>query len=193
MKRMSAMVCALAAMGCGEPVETATAPAAGAPAPPVAAPPAPPPFSTCQPGSPSGFCGVSFGIPTEQAIEAFPAPLEPVQGSVEPTDPAACRILLANGVPETIAFLFENEKVGRVDVMVPGPETSGGIGVGASEADVRAAHAAVTAVPDKYDPAITQLEVVEGPGKIIYRLRNGEVFAWRAGVPPTVDYVEGCG
>ena len=51
--------------------------------------------------------------------------------------------------------------------------------------------------PDKYDPQAQHLRVrpeQEGHGIIDFALgADGKVSAWRVGLPPQVDYVEGCG
>ena len=51
--------------------------------------------------------------------------------------------------------------------------------------------------PDKYDPQAQHLRVrpaQEGQGIIDFALgADGKVASWRVGMPPQVDYVEGCG
>ena len=62
--------------------------------------------------------------------------------------------------------------------------------------DVRALYPKVEAQPHKYDPAGQVLRVADpagGKGVLVLELdKDGRVDEWRIGVPPQVDYVEGC-
>lgn len=201
--RMCSMIAGLAmlAASCSGSEQDAPAPlpvespgsavvADAAPPPPVVAPPPAGPYSMCAPGDGSGFCGVSWGISRKEAIEGFQGDLRPLAGS---RAGGGCQVLFADGKAETIAFTFQDDVAGRVEVFVPGPVTLTGVGVGASLDDLKAAHAQLSEQPDKYDPAIVQYEVLDGPGKLVYRMKDGKVFAWRAGIAPVIDFVEGCG
>ena len=194
-----AAILALAAAGCGggqpEPApvaEEASAVVVESEAPPPPVFPVEPtgPYSSCSPGDGSGFCGVSYGSSRKQAVEGFQGELKPLAGS---RLSRGCQVLFADGKKDTIAFTFQDDVAGRVEVMIAGPVTLTGVGVGATLDDLKAAHAEMSELPDKFDPAITQYEVLDGPGKIVYRMKDGKVFAWRTGIPPVIDYVEGCG
>lgn len=187
----------LAACGGGEPVteaapvaETAAVVESEAPPPPVLEVAPVGPFSMCAPGDGSGFCGVSFGSSRKETVEGFQGELKPLAGS---RTSGMCQVLFADGKKDTIAFTIQDDVAGRVEVSIAGPVTKTGVGVGATLDDLKAAHAEMSEQPDKYDPAITQYEVLDGPGKIVYRMKDGKVFAWRTGIPPVIDFVEGCG
>jgi hypothetical protein len=195
----AALVALAAACSAGEPevaapasaAETSDAvvPADVAP-PPVVAPPPAGPYSMCAPADGSGFCGVSWGVSRKDAIDGFQGELKPLSGS---RVSGGCQVLFADGKTDTIAFTFQDDVAGRVEVSVAGPVTQTGVGVGSTMDDLRAAHAQMSEQPDKYDPEIVQYEVLDGPGKLVYRMKAGQVIAWRSGIPPVIDYVEGCG
>lgn len=198
-KTVAAAIIATGLAGCGGGQPEQELVAAEAPAvveesealPPPVFPAAPEgPYSSCAPGDGSGFCGVSYGASRKEAVEGFQGDLKPLAGS---RASRGCEVLLADGKKDTIAFTFQDDVAGRVEVMIAGPVTLTGVGVGATLDDLKAAHAQMSEQPDKYDPAITQYEVLDGPGKIVYRMKDGQVFAWRTGIPPVIDYVEGCG
>ena len=47
--------------------------------------------------------------------------------------------------------------------------------------------------PNKYEPEVTDLIVEQPPARQVFEIQDGKVRAWRAGVPPTIDYGERCG
>jgi hypothetical protein len=93
-----------------------------------------------------------------------------------------------------VSFLVEQSKIGRVDFLEEGPKSADGFGVGSDAAKMRARYgAALKEQPNKYEPEVTDLVVDAPPGRQVFEVQDGKVRAWRAGVPPTIDYVERCG
>lgn len=192
------LIAALAACG-----PRADAPA-GPEAPEVSAEPQPlDPASTeagleklagCGPASVDGFCGVRFGMSPDQAKAAFPTPLERYSGDAGAADdPNACFEFFAAPPVEGVTFLVEDAKVGRVDFLSAGVTTADGFGVGTPGDDIRAKYgAALSESPNKYEPEVAELTLSQGGGKIVFEIQDGRVRAWRAGVAPTIDYVERC-
>jgi hypothetical protein len=147
----------------------------------------------CGPVSADGFCGVKFGMAAAAAKGAYPGKLETLSGDDAP-DPQACFELFGNVPIKGVSFLLEQSKVGRVDFLEQGPKSADGFGVGSDGAAIRAKYgAALKEHPNKYEPEITELIVEQPPGRQVFEVQDGKVRAWRAGVAPTIDYVERCG
>lgn len=152
-------------------------------------------LANCGPVTAQGYCGVAFGMTPDAARSKFPALLQNYSGdtSVQP-DPNACFELIPAEPVQGVTFLVEMAKVGRVDVISEAPRTADGFGVGSTAGDIRAKFGASLAeAPNKYEPEVQELAVTDGPAKFIFEIQDGKVRAWRAGVMPTIDYVEHCG
>ena len=101
-------------------------------------------------------------------------------------------------LPADFAFMFEGGRFVRYDVgttkeVAPGP---GGGKVGMSEAQIRSLYGdRVVEQPQKYVAGAKYLRVAasQGNGVLLFETdAQGKVTRWRVGVPPQVDYVEGC-
>jgi hypothetical protein len=152
-------------------------------------------LANCGPVTAQGYCGVTFGMTPDAAKAKFPVPLQNYSGdtSAQP-DPNACFELFPAEPVQGVTFLVEMAKVGRVDVISEAPKTADGFGVGATAIDIKAKFGAgVSEMPNKYEPEVKELVVTEGDAKFIFEIQDGKVRAWRAGVMPTIDYVEHCG
>jgi hypothetical protein len=53
--------------------------------------------------------------------------------------------------------------------------------------------AQVTEAPNKYEPEVAELSLPQGAAKFVFEIQDSKVLAWRAGLAPTIDYVEHCG
>jgi hypothetical protein len=194
------LVTALALAACGEE------PAPAAPGALEAAEPAPldpeapaaelAALAGCGPVTAEGYCGVAFGMTPEAARAVFPVQLDTYSGG----DPASqgdvnrCYEMFAAAPVQGVSFLVEMDKVGRVDVISEAARTTDGFGVDTPAEEIRAKFgAAVSEQPNKYEAEIVELVVSQGGTKFIYEIQDGAVRSWRAGVLPTVDYVEHCG
>ncbi|RZK25348.1 MAG: hypothetical protein EOO63_16155, partial [Hymenobacter sp.] len=80
--------------------------------------------------------------------------------------------------------------------IVPKPNVKLGIGIDASDADVRAAYPGIVAEPHKYIDApgryLTWIPQADGPGLRFEIGTDGKVSMIHAGVMPWLGYVEGC-
>ena len=94
------------------------------------------------------------------------------------------------------AFMFEGGRFVRYDVGTAKDTAPGGGKVGMSEAQIRALYGArVEAQPHKYVDGAKYLRIAapQGDGVLLFETdEHGKVTRWRVGVPPQVDYVEGC-
>jgi hypothetical protein len=152
-------------------------------------------LANCGPVTAQGYCGVTFGMAPEAAGQKFPVALDKYSGDTDAApDPNACFELFPEPPVQGVTFLVEMSRVGRVDVMSEAPRTADGFGVGTPADDIRAKFgAAISEAPNKYEPEVKELTVVDGAAKYVFEIQDGKVRAWRAGVLPTIDYVEHCG
>jgi hypothetical protein len=187
-----------------EPADPGPAPAAQAPAAPASpAPPADspdasaavPPVDTPGVGL-QGYAGAHWGDGPEAVRKAWAG----VLGDAPPGEPGACHYLIPQPLgPEgyRIAFMIEGDRLVRIDVRDPAIVAPGGARQGMAGDEVRALYQGrLEEQPHKYDPAGRVLRVTApdgGPAALVFELdADGRVDAWRVGVPPQVDYVEGC-
>ena len=107
-----------------------------------------------------------------------------------------CRTYASNG--ERHAYAMGDGKVVKRITVNAGSEvkTEKGIGIGASEEQVRRAYPGVRAEPHKYvDPPakyLTWIPQAGGPGLRFELGADGKVALIHAGVMPWLEYVEGC-
>jgi hypothetical protein len=163
-----------------EEVPPATAPgAAAALAPPVA-----------------GFDGagpVPFGSDA-QALRLARA------GNAQGADAEACHFLFQQPRPAHgygTAFMVEGGRFVRMDVDDPAATAPGGGRVGMSTAQIMALYPGrIEERPHKYVEGAKYLRVTREDSQSVLLFvtdAQGRVQAWRVGLPPQVDYVEGCG
>jgi hypothetical protein len=99
--------------------------------------------------------------------------------------------------PRDFGFLFEHGRFARYDVGTAKEAAPGGARVGMDIAQVRARYGDRMQVqPHKYEAGASYLRVSapDGSGVLVLETdAQGKVVRWRVGVPPQIDYVEGCG
>jgi hypothetical protein len=145
----------------------------------------------------AGFGPARFGDDEEHVRMAWGRPL----ASGTPAEGSTCYFLGMDPPPENgrgIRFMIEDGKFGRYDVDVPLHVAPGNIVVGDAADAVRKAYAGrVEDYPHKYIANGRTLTVASpdgGKSKLVFEIdQAGKVASWRIGVPPQVDYVEGCG
>jgi hypothetical protein len=110
----------------------------------------------------------------------------------------ACRIFLSPRVPG-LAVMVEQGVVTRLTARAGATEvrTERGIGVGSTEAEVRAAYRTLGETPHKYEAAPAK-NLVWGEEGVPEALRfeigtDGRVAQLHAGASPALMYVEACG
>jgi hypothetical protein len=194
-----ALVLALAALlaACGDggrEREEAPEPPSAAPATTAAAPAAPaaPPVAPAGVLTPYGFGAVKIGMTEAEAQEALGP--ETQGGSGATSD---CHLLWVGRAPANIVYMVEGGRVTRVTAHLDSQvKTDRGVGVGNTEAEVRAAYPeGLEVTPHKYigEPA-HYLTLWTLPGKRGIRFETdaqGLVREVHAG-DRTIEYVEGC-
>lgn len=200
---LSCLAVGLAAVaGCREQAPSSATEAAP-PVPsaaPVAEPAAAPPSSAAAVPAPgtitfAGFGPATFGADEAQVRMAWGKDLEGAPG-----EPGGCHVLAPaprGDGPLRFGFMIEGGKFARIDVALPGVTAPGGGQVGMSTAQILAQYPGVQSMPHKYIEGARTLRVADPDGSasalVFKTATDGTVTAWRIGVPPQVDYVEGCG
>ena len=116
-----------------------------------------------------------------------------------PSEPNGCYYLFPESLANTgyrFAFMIEGGKFSRIDVRTADIAAPGGGKVGMDKAALHKLYAGMTEQKQKYDENALNLRAMDpqgGPGTIVFDVdAAGKATAWRIGVPPQVDYVEGC-
>jgi len=141
-----------------------------------------------------GYGDMRFGMTLDEARQAWGGELKGM-GDEE----ATCRYLTPQWVeiPSEFAFMFEDGRFVRYDIGTGREIAPGGGKVGMDADEIRSLYAGkVEETPHKYVEGGRYLGVKDasgGEGKRVFATDgNGKVTSWRVGVPPQVDYVEGC-
>ena len=136
----------------------------------------------------SGFGAVRYGMNRSDVEQATGGAFDaPEQGG-------GCRQIHRADQPG-IAYLFEDDKLQRIDVRTPGILAEGGGHVGMQIDEIRTLYAGkLTEQPHKYVQGGRYLKVAgaNGSGMIFETDADGRVTSFRAGIAPALDQVEGC-
>lgn len=141
-----------------------------------------------------GYGHMRFGMDESAFRQAWQGDLT---GAVDPG--GGCSYLRPVWVkqPRQFGFMFEQGRFVRYDVGTAKEVAPGGGRVGMDVAQIRALYGdAVQVMPHKYTAGASNLRVVPERGKAVLVFEtaaDGKVVRWRAGLPPQIDYVEGCG
>lgn len=205
------LLLAACAGGCADQAAPPAAPAAAeaAPAAPAAAMPTP-----ATPGSATGgtlrveapasgtitfngFGPAAFGADAEQVRIAWGGDL----GDAKPEEPGGCYYLIPQPLgPEgyRTAFMVEGDAFVRIDVRRDDVLAPGGGKVGMTRAQLAALYPALEAEPHKYTDGqyLRIADPAGGKGVLVFEVDGtgdeARATTWRIGLPPQVDYVEGC-
>jgi len=143
-----------------------------------------------------GFGPATFGSNEEAVRMAWGKEL----GGDRPGEPGGCYYLFPQPRPETgyrLGFMIEGDKFSRIDVDTADIVAPGGGQVGMSAAEIQALYTGrIQEWNHKYVEGGKYLRIKDsagGRGMLVFATdANGKVTEWRLGVPPQVDYVEGC-
>ncbi|MDH7454016.1 hypothetical protein QF205_13195 [Luteimonas composti] len=144
----------------------------------------------------AGFGPAAFGASAEAVRQAWGGDL----GDAQPSEPGGCHYLIPQPLGPggyRTAFMIEGDRFVRIDVRDADVAAPGGARVGMDVGQVRALYdGRIEEQPHKYDPDGRVLRVTApdgAPGVLVLELDgSGRVDEWRVGLPPQVDYVEGC-
>ncbi|HZF98573.1 MAG TPA: lectin, partial [Pseudoxanthomonas sp.] len=141
-----------------------------------------------------GYGDIKLGSTAAEARQAWGGDLE---GSV--SEPGACHYLFPAWAKSSgeLGFMIEGGRFVRYDVGSDKETAPGGGKVGMTGDEIRALYGdVVQAGPHKYVEGAQYLSIAaggEGAAKLVFETdASGSVTVWRVGLPPQVDYVEGC-
>ena len=173
------------------PAPAPDSPTANSPAPAVHAGMLPAPGTIAF----AGFGPAAFGADEEAVRMSWGKELEGAPGK-----PGGCYVLVPAPRGETpfpFGFMLEGGKFSRIDVRIDAIAAPGGGTRGMSADDIVRLYPDAQTTPHKYVEGALTLRVKDpagGAGALVFETdANGVVVAWRIGMPPQVDYVEGCG
>jgi hypothetical protein len=164
--------------------------AAGEPAAPTPMPATAP--ANSGPARLDGYGPVALGASLDDVRTAWK---EPLQGEVADD---YCHALRPEGAQaDDVVFMIEGRKLVRYDVRNDRIVAPGGGKVGMTQGELQALYPErADLTPHKYEENGHNLRVRpadEGGAILNFEIGgNGTVTAWRVGLPPQVDYVEGC-
>lgn len=142
----------------------------------------------------SAYGPVALGATQAQVVQAWGGALTGMDGQ----DEDACHRLEPAGSAAgmaAVAFMIENDRFVRYDVRDPAVVAPGGGRIGMPLAQLQALYPQAQVLPHKY-VRLGKVLRVEGTGaaRLVFETgADGRVSGWRVGLPPQVDYVEGCG
>ncbi|MGC1549989.1 MAG: lectin [Rhodanobacter sp.] len=192
MKRIRvALACVLALAGCSK----------GAPSAPAAAQPVHKamPYAALKAlqanetlASYTGYGATQFGMDEDTFRGAWQADLN---GAVDLA--GACSLLqpMWNKQLADFDFMFEHGHFVRYDVGTPKEIAPGGGKVGMSTAQIQALYGPhLQVLPHKYQMNAHYLRIEDGKGDVLLfeTDADGKISRWRVGVPPQIDYEDGC-
>lgn len=185
------MAVALALAGCGAAAPPPTATVAINAAPPINA--SSKAIDTTM-ARYDGYGELRFGMDEKAFEQAWAGKLK---GAATPDSDCFYKLPVAAATSRDFGFMFARGRFVRYDVGSAMETAPGGGKVGMSETQIRALYGTrVEAQPHKYVDGANYLRVAapEGDGVLLFETdAQGKVVRWRVGVPPQVDYVEGCG
>ena len=177
------------------PRESATAPTAGNPpaapgAPATSAPPSPAPTFTV---TEHGIGPLRAGMTFAEADAALGGALLVPVG----VDTTGCDYLVWDGGPSGVHVMFDQHRVARVDIDTASIATAAGARIGDDEARIKRLYPGqVTVTPHKYEDGhyltVTPQSPADKHYRLVFETAGGRVTRYRAGVLPSVEYVEGC-
>lgn len=142
-----------------------------------------------------GFGPAAFGTSAESVRMAWGREL----GSAEPESPEDCYYLFPQPRTEgryRIAFMMDGGEFRRLDVAAEDIVAPGGGRIGMTAEEIAARYPdRVERRPHKYVEGGQYLRIPDasGDGVLVFATdAAGKVTEWRVGLPPQVDYVEGC-
>lgn len=142
----------------------------------------------------AGFGPARFGAGAEAVRQAWGREL-----NASPGQDAVCYYLIPQSPPGegyVVAFMIEAGKFARIDVAREVVTAPGGGEIGMSADQIESLYADVKRQGHKYVEGGEYLRVADpegGEGVLVFETEaDGIVDEWRIGVPPQVDYVEGC-
>jgi hypothetical protein len=112
-------------------------------------------------------------------------------------DTTGCDYLVWDGGPPGVHVMFDAHHIARVDIDTASIATAAGARIGDDEARIKRLYPGqVTVTPHKYVDGhyltVTPSAPADKQYRIVFETVGGRVARYRAGIMPSVEYVEGC-
>jgi hypothetical protein len=168
----------------------AAPPAAQTPRESSAMAPSKPPALTA---SEHGIGALRVGMTFDQASDALGGALQVPVG----VDTTGCDYLVWSGGPSGVHVMFDQHRIARIDVDTASIATPAGARIGDDEARIEQLYRGqVKVTPHKYEDGhyltVTPSAAADKQFRIVFETARGRVTRYRAGLMPSVEYVEGC-
>jgi hypothetical protein len=143
----------------------------------------------------AGFGPAAFGDDAEAVRKAWGGALRSLPDGAEPCHFLSPPVEADSGYQ--VAFMIEERRFVRIDIASPRVTAPGGARIGMRADEIEALYPGmVERRPHKYVDGGQYLRIADpggGPGVLVLETDDeGLVGEWRIGLPPQVDYVEGC-
>ena len=201
---LALVVAAAALAGCKPAAQESVAAPAAVEAPVAETAAAPAPVATADVTAPAtsdslarfdGYGDMKLGSTLEQAKTAWAGELQ----ESKPAEGSTCHYLMPKWVSKAseFGFMVEEGKFVRYDVGTDKEIAPGGGKVGMVVEQLMLLYGgSLQSAPDKYVEGGKVLTITApdgSPAKLVFQVDGvGSVTGWRVGLPPQVDYVEGC-
>lgn len=148
--------------------------------------------TSCTTITADGLCGVRFGMSAEEAKAAHERGLHDM-GDSAVGEEQACYYLGPQRGNYDVGYMVVDGSVQRVDIRAPGVATAQGVEVGMPATAVEGLYQEIERQPNKYTDRDNLIIQLQGDAKLIMETDEaGNISTYRVGLPPAVDYVEGC-
>lgn len=141
-----------------------------------------------------GIGPVAFGATIDAASRAAVVSFD----VIETRNDSDCGYVRPSVPYHGIFLMTDGDRIVRADMTVPYVRTRSGIGVGSSEAEVRAAYGdRITTEGHPYDDdsrylIYTPRDAADAHYRVIFETAWGYVTRYRSGLLPAVHWIEGC-
>jgi hypothetical protein len=201
---LAAPACSKGAEQAARRPDSATAPVAS-PASPAArgssaAPAAPATSTPASPAPAASYTVTEHGIGPLRAGMTFAEGDSVLGGALlvpVGVDTTGCDYLVWDGGPPGVHVMFDAHHIARVDIDTASIATAAGARIGDDEARIKRLYPGqVTVTPHKYVDGhyltVTPSVPADKQYRIVFETVGGRVARYRAGIMPSVEYVEGC-
>jgi hypothetical protein len=140
-----------------------------------------------------GIGALRVGMTFDQATDALGGALRVPVG----VDTTGCDYLVWSGGPSGVHVMFDQHRIARIDVDTASIATPAGARIGDDEARIEQLYRGqVKVTPHKYEDGhyltVTPSAAADKQFRIVFETARGRVTRYRAGLMPSVEYVEGC-
>jgi hypothetical protein len=169
--------------------DSSAAPATSAAPTPASPAPASPSYTVTEHGIGPLRAGMTFAAGDSALGGALLVPVG--------VDTTGCDYLVWDGGPPGVHVMFDAHHIARVDIDTASIATAAGARIGDDEARIKRLYPGqVTVTPHKYVDGhyltVTPSAPADKQYRIVFETVDGRVARYRAGIMPSVEYVEGC-